>query len=144
MTIPKATVTTKDVLEELEGLLMEMPERQVREQLREQGLDYDKVAEAGANFFDELLREHKRSSWMSSGARMVNSTKAKLADLRARARQRALEWLEEDTPLPQGAFAGRQEAEITYEERLSLLEDLAMTELLEEMIAEQLREILRS
>lgn len=132
MTIPKTTVTTQDVLEDLEDLLMEMPEPLLREQLHEQGLDYDKVTEAGADFFDGLLREHKRGSWMSAGARAVNSTKARFADLSARAQQRALQWFQEGKPLPQGAFAGRKEAEITDEERISLLADLAMTELLEE------------
>lgn len=118
-----------DVLKHLDRDVLHMPEAMVLEELQPGS---DERAAKGVALIQGLLRTHKRESWRDSAAQAASNAKEKLATFAERAEQRAHMWIAEGRALPQGAFAGRQEGEITQEERFRLFVDLATTELLEE------------
>ena len=90
----QAPITVAEALDEMDEVLMEMPEEVVREQLAKYGLNYDEVAEEGLKFTEELLRKDRRTSRWTKARRFVVAQGAKMTDLSSRAMQRAQEMLE--------------------------------------------------
>lgn len=126
-------MTVEQALDELDRALMDMPEQVLQEELARYGLDYDEVAEEGLGFTEALLQKDRQARRKAKARTFLARHSAKMTDLTSAALQRAQQMFDQGHPLPAGAFAGRQEVQITDEERLELLRDLAMTQLLEEM-----------
>jgi len=120
-----------DVLRELDRDVLGMPLEHVREELAEQALDYDQLANSGRSFVLGLVRERKRASWMKTAEVRRQRFEEKIQRSGQWIRERTNELLAAGHPEIQAAFRDRKPDEMTDEELRSLAEEQAIAEALD-------------
>lgn len=67
-----APMTVEQALDELNAVLMDMPEAVLREELAGQGLNYNDLAEEGLKFTQELLEKDRRARKRAQARRFLD------------------------------------------------------------------------